>query len=72
MLLCGDVTCRRFCKIPEVERKYILAQGPLERTCGHFWQMVWEQESKGVIMLNRTIEKGMVMNIHIVEQSMFF
>ncbi|XP_062501677.1 tyrosine-protein phosphatase non-receptor type 1-like isoform X2 [Corticium candelabrum] len=46
-------------QIPEVERKYILAQGPLERTCGHFWQMVWEQESKGVIMLNRTIEKGM-------------
>lgn len=47
-------------KVPEISREYILAQGPLEKTCGHFWQMVWEQEAKGVIMLNKTIEKGMV------------
>lgn len=42
-----------------MNREYILAQGPLDKTCGHFWQMVWEQETKGIIMLNRTIEKGM-------------
>ncbi|KAL0961687.1 hypothetical protein UPYG_G00330430 [Umbra pygmaea] len=42
----------------EAKRSYILTQGPLGNTCGHFWQMIWEQKSKAVIMLNRVIEKG--------------
>ncbi|KAM9785577.1 tyrosine-protein phosphatase non-receptor type 1 [Neosynchiropus ocellatus] len=46
--------------VEEAERKYILTQGPLPNTCGHFWQMVWEQQSVGVVMLNRVIEKGSV------------
>jgi len=44
--------------VPEVERRYILTQGPLGNTVDHFWSMVWEQNSKAVIMLNRLIEKG--------------
>ncbi|XP_072489671.1 tyrosine-protein phosphatase non-receptor type 1 isoform X2 [Notamacropus eugenii] len=32
--------------------------GPLPNTCGHFWEMVWEQKSRGVVMLNRVMEKG--------------
>ncbi|XP_027873282.1 tyrosine-protein phosphatase non-receptor type 2a isoform X1 [Xiphophorus couchianus] len=44
--------------VKEAERAYILTQGPLRNTCGHFWLMVWEQCSKAVIMLNRVIEKG--------------
>jgi tyrosine-protein phosphatase non-receptor type 1 len=46
------------CKL--AKRKYILAQGPLLTTCEHFWQMIWEQNSKGIIMLNRILEKGAV------------
>ncbi|XP_053706117.1 tyrosine-protein phosphatase non-receptor type 1-like isoform X2 [Synchiropus splendidus] len=46
--------------VEEAERRYILTQGPLPNTCGHFWQMVWEQQSVGVVMLNRVIEKGSV------------
>ncbi|TSK34863.1 Tyrosine-protein phosphatase non-receptor type 2 [Bagarius yarrelli] len=42
----------------EAERNYILTQGPLINTRGHFWLMIWEQRSKAVIMLNRVIEKG--------------
>ncbi|XP_078789951.1 tyrosine-protein phosphatase non-receptor type 2a isoform X2 [Oryzias latipes] len=42
----------------EAQRSYILSQGPLCYTCGHFWLMIWEQRSKAVIMLNRVIEKG--------------
>ncbi|KAK1895066.1 Tyrosine-protein phosphatase non-receptor type 2 [Dissostichus eleginoides] len=42
----------------EVQRAYILSQGPLRNTCGHFWLMIWEQCSKAVLMLNRIIEKG--------------
>ena len=35
-------------------------QGPLRQTSAHFWQMVWEQNTYGVVMLNKIIEKGMV------------
>ncbi|XP_072561564.1 tyrosine-protein phosphatase non-receptor type 2 isoform X1 [Paramormyrops kingsleyae] len=42
----------------EAQRSYILTQGPLRNTCGHFWQMIWEQKTKAVIMLSRVIEKG--------------
>uniref|UniRef100_A0A4W5NUG7 protein-tyrosine-phosphatase n=1 Tax=Hucho hucho TaxID=62062 RepID=A0A4W5NUG7_9TELE len=44
--------------VEEAQRTYILSQGPLRNTCGHFWLMIWEQDSKAVIMLNRIIEKG--------------
>ncbi|XP_073463366.1 tyrosine-protein phosphatase non-receptor type 1 isoform X2 [Aquarana catesbeiana] len=44
----------------EAQRSYILTQGPLPSTCGHFWEMVWEQKSSGVVMLNRVIEKGSI------------
>ncbi|OQR76436.1 tyrosine-protein phosphatase non-receptor type 61F-like [Tropilaelaps mercedesae] len=38
-------------------RSYILTQGPLEETVGHFWLMVWEQRVPVIIMLNKIIEK---------------
>lgn len=46
--------------VEEAQRKYILTQGPLPNTCGNFWEMVWEQRTRGVVMLNRVIEKGSV------------
>eukprot|EP00118_Oscarella_pearsei_P003221 m.13472 g.13472 ORF g.13472 m.13472 type:complete len:485 (+) comp24820_c0_seq1:25-1479(+) len=46
-------------KVEDINRSYILSQGPLPKTTGHFWQMVWQQETHGIIMLNRVIEKGM-------------
>lgn len=45
-------------QMDKADRQYILAQGPLPDTTGEFWQMVWEQDSKAIIMLNKTIEKG--------------
>jgi len=42
----------------KVSRSYILTQGPLAGTTPHFWSLVWEQQSKAVIMLNRVMEKG--------------
>lgn len=41
-------------------RSFHATQGPLPNTCGSFWEMVWEQRSRGVVMLNRVIEKGSV------------
>ncbi|XP_061197368.1 tyrosine-protein phosphatase non-receptor type 2-like [Saccostrea echinata] len=45
-------------EVKQANRKYILTQGPLEVTVSHFWQMVWEQESKAIVMLNKLIENG--------------
>lgn len=28
-------------------------QGPLEETCSDFWQMVWEQNAPGIVMLSQ-------------------
>lgn len=39
------------------KRAYILTQGPLEETVGHFWLMVWEQRVPVIIMLNKIVEK---------------
>ncbi|GIX68498.1 tyrosine-protein phosphatase non-receptor type 1 [Caerostris darwini] len=47
-------------KVPSANRSYILTQGPLPVTTGHFWLMVWEQKSKAILMLNRVIEKNTV------------
>lgn len=42
--------------VPKAARRYILTQGPLPETIGHFWLMVWEQKSNVIVMLNRILE----------------
>lgn len=59
-LLTNDYINASLISVEEAQRNYILTQGPLPNTCGHFWEMVWEQRSRGVVMLNRVIEKGSV------------
>ncbi|KAK7601891.1 hypothetical protein V9T40_009332 [Parthenolecanium corni] len=44
--------------VEEARRKYILTQGPLSNTIRHFWLMIWEENSKAIIMLNKLIEKN--------------
>lgn len=44
-------------KVMKANRLYILTQGPLLSTIGHFWLMIWEQDSKAVLMLNKLVEK---------------
>jgi len=45
-------------------RRYILTQGPLPHTTCHFWLMVWEQNCKAVLMLNRIVEKNQVTDLN--------
>ncbi|XP_061382145.1 tyrosine-protein phosphatase non-receptor type 61F-like isoform X1 [Danaus plexippus] len=45
-------------RMDRANRKYILTQGPLAFTVGHFWLMVWEQNSRAILMLNKIIEKN--------------
>ncbi|XP_045135459.1 mucin-2-like isoform X1 [Portunus trituberculatus] len=37
---------------------YIATQAPLDDTVADFWRMVWEQESRVVVMLTDFVEKG--------------
>lgn len=46
--------------LERANRKYILTQGPLEITVGHFWLMIWEQNTKAILMLNKLIEKKQI------------
>jgi len=43
-------------KVESVGRRYILTQGPLQHTTGHFWLMVWQQQCRVIVMLNNLIE----------------
>uniref|UniRef100_A0A4X2K5E6 Tyrosine-protein phosphatase non-receptor type n=1 Tax=Vombatus ursinus TaxID=29139 RepID=A0A4X2K5E6_VOMUR len=56
----NDYINASFVVVEEAHRSYILTQGPLPNTCGHFWLMVWQQDSKAVIMLNQLVEKGSI------------
>lgn len=39
-------------------REFIVTQGPLHSTRDDFWRMVWEQNSRAIVMLTKCIEKG--------------
>ncbi|XP_074659183.1 tyrosine-protein phosphatase non-receptor type 4-like isoform X2 [Tubulanus polymorphus] len=43
-----------------IVNRYIAAQGPLPNTTADFWQMVWEQQSRLVVMLTTKVERGRV------------
>lgn len=39
-------------------REFIVTQGPLYETQDDFWRMLWEQNSRAIVMLTRCVEKG--------------
>ncbi|MCL4124218.1 UNVERIFIED_CONTAM: hypothetical protein GTU68_058884, partial [Idotea baltica] len=47
-------------EIESVGRKYILSQGPLSQTTPHFWLLIWQQKTKGIVMLNKIMEKNQI------------
>jgi protein tyrosine phosphatase len=46
------------------DKSYILTQGPLPETIGHFWSMVWQQQTSAVVMLCRLNESGICKCAH--------
>ena len=53
-----DYINANFISVPEVDRTYIMTQGPLDITSEHFWHMIWQEQCPGIVMLNRTFESG--------------
>ncbi|XP_051846009.1 receptor-type tyrosine-protein phosphatase H isoform X12 [Antechinus flavipes] len=41
-------------------REYIATQGPLPQTVGDFWRLVWDQQSRTIVMLTNCVESGRV------------
>ncbi|XP_067936996.1 tyrosine-protein phosphatase non-receptor type 9-like [Watersipora subatra] len=41
------------------KQAYICCQGPLERTCNDFWQMVWQENVRVIVMTTRYIFKSL-------------
>lgn len=39
-------------------KSYIATQGPLQNTIDDFWQMIWQESSKIILMITHEIEKG--------------
>ncbi|VCW48731.1 unnamed protein product [Gulo gulo] len=44
----------------EDPQEFIATQGPLLQTVGDFWRLVWEQQSRTLVMLTNCVESGQV------------
>ncbi len=40
------------------DKQYIACQGPLQDTCGDFWEMIIQYDVPKIVMLTRTEEKN--------------
>ncbi|XP_077292962.1 protein tyrosine phosphatase 61F isoform X2 [Arctopsyche grandis] len=47
-------------KIDKANKQYILTQGPTVASTPDFWRMVWECDSRAIIMLNKRIENDKI------------
>ena len=54
----NDYINASYVSVQETGQTYILTQGPMENTIGHFWEMVWEEGTVGIVMLCRCEEGG--------------
>ncbi|KAK6023386.1 Protein-tyrosine phosphatase [Ostertagia ostertagi] len=43
---------------PTLRSKYIITQGPLPNTVNAFWQMIWQENVRSIVMLCQPIEQG--------------
>lgn len=42
------------------KKVYIATQGPLAATVNDFWSMIWQDNSKVIVMVTKEIERGKV------------
>lgn len=47
-------------------RNYIVTQGCLHNTVDDFWKMIWQEDSRIIVMITKLFEKSKVCSINIV------
>lgn len=55
---CSDYINANYVDGYKQKNAFISTQGPLPKTFGDFWQMVWEQQCVVVVMTTRCLERG--------------
>lgn len=56
----SDYINANFCNGYNKPNHYIATQGPLPNTVGDFWRMVWERNSRTLVMMTQLEERGRV------------
>lgn len=51
---------KRYPEFSDFKRRYISTQGCLEETVQDFWQMVWQENSRLIVMVTKEVERGRV------------
>lgn len=49
----------------EPKKKYIATQGPLPTTVADMWRMVWQENSRVIVMTTKEVERGKVSNFDV-------
>lgn len=47
-------------EVPGSERKYIATQGCMPATVNDFWKMVWQENTRVIVMTTNEVERGRV------------
>ena len=47
-------------EVPGSERRYIATQGSMPGTVADFWKMVWQENTRVIVMTTNEVERGRV------------